>query len=526
MNTKYLFILILLVSTTENFAQKINPDTEVLSAIIQEKQKELKKRVLNNVVVKNIKTTNYSTYNTIYNLMRDITTEKNKTVMSKSIIKEIANYSINYALANYFIFQLKENKDSSSFITNENEWLANAINKSDLSDRNYLALYLSAAYHKEKKADEKNKSGKNIFDEQVEKEEHPDYKKLTHTANFIIDSLYAKLSRSDIPALTKNNLYLKTDYDKRFSNSLNIEYNSDTVIDFENLNSKLNIFVEELKKFDTISNLIKKYCDLKNEIEISSSIDITNLNSLSKNDVKALFSLFSFALSDYKNEIGNNHFIYKIGRIIETYVIYEENNGEPLYFKEFKIDVEAIILALEDQFYKNKITSIKNWYVGIEPFFIIGLNYGILPNEQGTIMSKDNSESISDIAYVGEKIGLKVKLFDFGYTRSHKPMEWYKYRRKNRRWLNPVPAPLINDVYLMVYGSGILYNVLDLKSEENFNFALAAAGFGVSFFNDLEVNISYAIPYIDKSFSQENALISLGVDIPIFEYIKALSQKN
>ena len=66
--------------------------------IIIQKQEELKQRAL-----KNIKTTNYTTYNSVYQLVNILTTEKNKTIMTQNIISEISEYAITYYLTAYFI---------------------------------------------------------------------------------------------------------------------------------------------------------------------------------------------------------------------------------------------------------------------------------------------------------------------------------------------------------------------------------------------------------------------------------------
>ena len=117
-------------------------------------------------------------------------------------------------------------------------------------------------------------------------------------------------------------------------------------------------------------------------------------------------------------------------------------------------------------------------------------------------------------------------LADFAYARSHKPKEAYLYRGTYRRWNRPKATPLISTIYFSLYGSGILYNVVDLKSKDNFNFGLVALSSGVSFFNDLELNVSFATPVINKSLSYENSMIVIGFDIPIFEYLSALKKNK
>ena len=58
-------------------------------------------------------------------------------------------------------------------------------------------------------------------------------------------------------------------------------------------------------------------------------------------------------------------------------------------------------------------------------------------------------------SFVGEKLGVKFVVADFGYSRSHKPNESFLYRGTYRYWKNPVVSPLINDIYFSLYGSGI-----------------------------------------------------------------------
>lgn len=259
----------------------------------------------------------------------------------------------------------------------------------------------------------------------------------------------------------------------------------------------------------------------------SGNFDLNELKSVSKENIELLFELFSFSLSEFEEQIGQNSFLSKIGKLINKYVIYVSYEGDnDMVFKNFKIDVESIILSFEDEFFDKGITSLKDFKIGVKPFFIIGMNYGTFVNSNTTILNSDGNSNISQISFIGEKIGLKFVLADFDYTHSQKPLEWYKYRGKYRRWKGPVSDPLINDIYFSIYGSGILYNVVDLKSEDNFNFGLIGFGAGISFFNDLEFNISYSVPIIEKKFSYDNAFINLGFDIPIFEYIRAVRNKN
>ena len=77
-------------------------DVNLLSSIITEKQNEIKQRVLSDLVVNNIQTSNYTVYNTIYNLVNILTTEKNKTIMTRDLIQQMADYAVAYSLTKYF----------------------------------------------------------------------------------------------------------------------------------------------------------------------------------------------------------------------------------------------------------------------------------------------------------------------------------------------------------------------------------------------------------------------------------------
>ncbi len=492
-------LLILLLFFVSAFSQKLTPDTDLISELVSQKQDEIRQRIIKNLIVNNIKTTNYTTYNTMYDLMEVITTEKNKTVMTKSILTEVTNYSICYSLANYFRNNLS------------NFQAPLAISASiDNPEKNALNFLINKEY----KTSTDNTTQKKTSDKIAIKE--------ALLANYIMDEMYKKVSLNKFTFFESNGLFVKKDLEKKFTFGLNINY-SDLDSDLKLLvDGELDKFIKNLDKVSDatyeVFDLIKLFKDKK--------LDFKRLQEVDRSVIEVIFSLFSISLSDFEQEIGKNSFLAKIGGVINKYVIYESYEGDNEMVFEFKIDVESIILSFEDEFLNSNITSLKENIIGVKPFFIIGLNYGSFTSSNTTIMNNDNSDNITDISFVGEKIGLKFLLFDFDYTHSKKPLEWYKYRGTYRRWKGPVKDPLIDDIYLSIYGSGILYNVVDLKSQDNFNFALIGIGGGITFFNNLEFNISYSVPIISNSLSYDNSMVSFGFDIPIFEYLKALKSKN
>ncbi|PSG87063.1 hypothetical protein C7H61_13210 [Mesoflavibacter zeaxanthinifaciens subsp. sabulilitoris] len=511
----------------------MTPDVDLVSELVRQKQIEIKQRVLKNLVVKNIKTTNYTTYNTMYNLINILTTEKNKTVMTQDLVSEISNYSINYVLANFFI-----NEYSKESIM---DFYKDGYLNSEAGGSALIPLYkdnLSSIIYKEKDFASYSMYGNADFIGEVNyysstndlihqnqvRQEFNNSNSLTIVSNYIIDELFIRLCNKDIAIFKSNGLFLKKNLDTRFSSGLNDNYNNIDIKLKDTIDKELDNFINELSSTTKAVNTIyNEMFDLINQ----SSFDISDLSQIKKDDIQQLFNFFSFSLQGFKEEIGGNSFLSRIGELINKYVIYISYDGdEEMVFKSFKIDVEAIILSFESEFYEKEITSLKKNLIGIKPFFIIGLNYGSFASSNTSIINNEDNGTISDLAYVSEKMGLKFVLFDFDYTHSQKPMQWYKYRGKYRRWLEPTKDPLIDDIYLSIYGSGILYNVVDLKSQDNFDFAMVGVGAGVTFFNKLELNISYSVPIIDKSLSYDNAMINIGFDIPIFEYLRALKNKE
>lgn len=489
----FTFLLIFFANLTLQ-AQKLTPDVDLVSEIISQKQEELKQRVLKNIVVKNIKTTNYMTYNTIYNLVEILTTEKNKTVMTQNIIAEISDYAITYALVDYFI------KNELDFPGLQNKSIGDSKGLYELMIMNI-----------------ENES-KDKFTKQNIPEVSTSKISESLLSNYVIDTLSSILSKSTF--LKGKGFFQDNPLRKKFKFGLDINYSSIENSGQEALVvDQLDAFVSKINTSLSSANTVFKFINDRGK-------NLNDLKTLDNDDIGFIIQIFSLSLEKFRNEIGQNSFIAKIGDIISTYVIYDTVKDDPEKVYSFKLDVEAIILSFEDEFYSGKITGLKKYTIGIEPFFGIGINYGVFTNEKNVILNEANTESIYQIAYVSEKFGFKFLFADFEYTRSHKPLEWFQYRGTYRRWKGPVKDPLINNIYGMFYASGIIYNVVDLKSEDNFNFAMVGTGLGVTFFNDLELNISYSVPLIKDESLFENGMVNLGFDIPIFEYLRASRNRN
>jgi hypothetical protein len=142
--------------------------------------------------------------------------------------------------------------------------------------------------------------------------------------------------------------------------------------------------------------------------------------------------------------------------------------------------------------------------------FTVGLNtaapwFG--KNEIDFLIDSEGN-SPSNASFVSEKIGLKWRLFNF-----------------NQRYMEGVRTekPLLNDIHLLSYVSGLLYQIDALNSVEGFKNTTLGIGAGVTFFNNLDFNISYA--GVVGDLLNKNYL-NIGFDIQITEYLNELSKKK
>src|SRR5690606_15956721 len=108
-----------------------------------------------------------------------------------------------------------------------------------------------------------------------------------------------------------------------------------------------------------------------------------------------------------------------------------------------------------------------------------------------------DTTDVNSLAFASEKIGLKIKLLDVKWRRSFQVGETYHSRLFNKAHTVckfKSDTPLVSDVYMLFYGSGLLYNIANLATEEEFNDPIAGIGVGVAFFNSLDLNVGYNWP--------------------------------
>ncbi|MCU0440368.1 MAG: hypothetical protein MUC49_20955 [Raineya sp.] len=333
-----------------------------------------------------------------------------------------------------------------------------------------------------------------------------------------VDDLLSSLA--ELPATT-----LKTEIEK-----INTEYIED-------------LTTEQKGKFTAIASAINTNYDQYRQL-IGLYVGLKKFNykdfTLSKDQYYAmkyvLVQFLNFAKNRFDNHVATSVIDFLIQNTIVEYM--KQNSDNSVIEKNARlsdkgylyIDVESIISAV-DQYYnpstrKSSIAS-SWWFINPRPFFSIGTNYGYFMNKN-TLAKDDagNPVNLQNLYFASEKIGFKIKFFDNKYSRSFKPGEKFYYKGTEQVWKRPQPIATVSDMHLIFYASGLLYNIIDIKSNENFNYAVVGSSLGITFFNGLNVNFGFACPFTDKRFNSDNIFLNVGFDIPIVEYIAALRKKN
>lgn len=181
------------------------------------------------------------------------------------------------------------------------------------------------------------------------------------------------------------------------------------------------------------------------------------------------------------NEISN----------LQTYLVVNSDSNR------VDVKVEDLILYLSEKYINDESTRLSFYFtVGISNAFVV-----------------DKPDSVpANLSFASEKIGLKYKLVD-----------WTKRRTYKNRSYVPKPRPLMKDLYLLLYGSGLLYQIEAVKTEENLNNPTFGLLFGLHFFNNLDFGIGGSTT---KLGDKRICAFTTSFDFPISEYLSRLGKKN
>ncbi len=182
------------------------------------------------------------------------------------------------------------------------------------------------------------------------------------------------------------------------------------------------------------------------------------------------------------------------------------------------IDVENIILALLEK-YGDRDRNRMSLHL------TLGLNNAFAIDDEA--LKNSNAENINTFSFASEKIGFRINIFDFKLKHAYEIGEKRPYSQNSfkREVYNYNTEPLLSNIHFLGYGSGLLYNIADLGTTKDINAIFLGAGFGATFYNNLNFNVSALKPmYFEEQFP--GWALNVGFDVHFAEYIRALNKKR
>jgi len=344
-----------------------------------------------------------------------------------------------------------------------------------------------------------------------------------------------KLTRSEISDIEKINSFI----DKlRFAELNRFEYIqvyekeikpsitrlSKYSLDFIHMNQSM---------FSLLNCITNKVSEDLNKVNINLNYSFMKVFSkIDEFDKVSTYADFLNQLSDAGDVFGDEEMRKSINRIItfvRSYIKVGEDEKGKL---SLNLDVEGFLYNLQKTPY--------NKFRPLQFHFTVGANTASFQSNLIT----NNNDTIRNYSFIGEKIGVKFKIWDYKYVRSFSKGETFTYWKFGYyHWWQIIPLPkkvtylrtgppkepAISNIHLLAYGSGILYNLINTGTTKSFNSPLVGVGVGITFFNDLDFNVSWGRPILNnKSFNDSSvpSFFNVGFDIQFIEYYDRLNQRR
>jgi hypothetical protein len=248
---------------------------------------------------------------------------------------------------------------------------------------------------------------------------------------------------------------------------------------------------------------------------------ISSLSSLDK--IRSYEHLFNTLTQIGIGQVQNSEsrYLRDLLYFIESYTSIDLNT------ERIHVEVEPLLLKLLS-LYESRANRNTQLYFGV------GLNQTLDVQHKGhaqyALTGKDSME-ISSMGFASEKIGLKYKLIDVRKIRSLDIRELKGPKKWFRGSSIPNRKPVINDLFVFAYGSGLLYNVANLTTEgDSFDYSMAGFGLGVSFFNSLDLAIWRSSPlgngYSFGESIKNRSYIGFSFEVKLTEYLSELGKKR
>lgn len=231
------------------------------------------------------------------------------------------------------------------------------------------------------------------------------------------------------------------------------------------------------------------------------------INNLDK--VESYDYMFKF-LTGIGETIGDGRtkaVVQAITNGVDKYTTMDKENNKIV------MDVEGFAVGVYDRFAKNQHSR-------LSLMLSVGANYNVTLNSSKNITETFNfingTDTTKTSQFISEKIGLKLNIIDWNRRRNFgSTKKLLSKRRAPKQGHNPI----VDDLHMMLYGSGLLYQIEVLNSADEFKTAIVGSGIGITFFNGLDFNISYAVPH---TFNFDKGFMCISFDIALTEYLSEL----
>lgn len=242
---------------------------------------------------------------------------------------------------------------------------------------------------------------------------------------------------------------------------------------------------------------------------ISMSMGFVNIVSrLNRLDEVKTYEYVLKTMADAGNIFPEAPMMRTFNDIINNVIKYTQLDEENT---RLTLDVESFISVIDSRYQMLSHNRI-NFY------FSVGISQNLFLNKTEFTDKENNTYTLKDIGFASEKIGVKYNLINFN-KRRYKSILRYNYADYKSQ------KPYINDIHLILFGSGLLYNIANTTtSKKQFTYPLAGIGTGITFYNSLDFNLTCSMPFTDKPF--DKLLFGVAFDIKIGEYLEALNKNR
>lgn len=512
-------------------------NTDVLIQLIQEKQEELNQFLLSNLMVKSVmnpkgrakfgdsKLDNFATVYTIYETMDELTVASDKRKFGTNTLEYLKELALVYGLSTLVNKEFKGNlspRAESFFFKREGQSsIDRELNRDSIqfnltmdivlelciTDTLYIGYFpmFSKLANKENPDRDWYLNDSKYMKDPTSAQNSAMYQ----SAKAILDSIYQYV---DLQKLEKSGPGMSVE---SLSPIINKALGSGSVIT-ATLAGKGNNPVHVKDELTHVLHI------LLTDVEPSG---IKNFQ-FSETEMAAVVKLAN-EMIDYFQSCGETNVAAVYLKAIIDNLSYKEKDTVNKQPASLSLNFESLLFTLNDQLVKPQNLYRTRYF---QPFIQIGVNYAQFVGSNELSTNADGSLSkINSMTFASEKIGFKYKIINKAYTRSFAPGVVYKYYGNDWSWNRPQKMPLINEWFVGVHAGGLLYTLVNLNTQQDFNLPFTGVSMGIRSFNGLTFSASYNFPFTNRLAEQggwqRNGFAMLSVDIPIIEYINAL-RKN